>query len=350
MFASAASLLSVISSLLSYCIEHRNDEDEMVAVQYYLGLERQPVASPGSPTPEEGAGNKTVRGIPGVDGVHRLNSVSSSEAAISDKEKKQILKFRGLRLKLSQSLTELWHIPSKTIEIGATVLTKSGAMTHIVHLMKSDDVEIYKSVVMADRLDIEVTETMIARRFYALRRDEVSEIFKSHFGLSEGFKVDFYDGIGRKKRAMTPSAFPNEYDLNETIRERRRTVNALFKTTPGPNAPNLLMMDTNGNDRDSVIESREDQLDIMLRAYFNDQSVGRGGMSIEEKRVRVIEMVNGLVKEQEQRTVGNRNLAVPLSDGMKRDETVVESVVNVDDDLFDALRMVDGDHDGAHVE
>ena len=346
MFASAASLLSVISSLLSYCIEHRNDEDEMVAVQYYLGLERQPVASPGSPTPEEGAGNKTVRGIPGVDGVHRLNSVSSSEAAISDKEKKQILKFRGLRLKLSQSLTELWHIPSKTIEIGATVLTKSGAMTHIVHLMKSDDVEIYKSVVMADRLDIEVTETMIARRFYALRRDEVSEIFKSHFGLSEGFEVDFYDGIGRKKRAMTPSALSEEHDLRNTIRERRRTVNALFKTATDRNAPNLLMMDTNGNHRDTadVIRSNlsmEDQLREILNGYFDDEN-GDGNvwdLSIEDKTVRIKKIFNRLLMEQTQQRTH------------RVQETVDESEVNVDvNDLADALRMATEENNGVHLE
>ena len=124
--ASTASLLSAIASLLSFCIECTNDND-MMAVQYYLALEKQSVANPvavpaamsstvGLEDPEgdledgANAGHETA-GNTGTDSPIALTpgSPATSFCELNIEEKKRISKYRGLRLKLSRSLTQIWH-------------------------------------------------------------------------------------------------------------------------------------------------------------------------------------------------------------------------------------------------
>lgn len=113
LFASVASLLSVFAAVLSYFINRDHNDVNMEAIQYYLSLEC----------------NRTV------DHQNTLESPSTSMSTtvgsrirgeIRFAEKSKIEQYRGLRLKLSRSLTQFWRIPDKTIEIGATVLTKTG--------------------------------------------------------------------------------------------------------------------------------------------------------------------------------------------------------------------------------
>ena len=91
MFASTASLLSAIASLLAFCIERTNDHD-MMAVQYYLALEKQSVPSP------------VAESVSPV-----VLSKPRNVAELSTEETTSIFQYRGLRLKLSRSLTQIWH-------------------------------------------------------------------------------------------------------------------------------------------------------------------------------------------------------------------------------------------------
>lgn len=128
LFASTASLLSVIASALAYCIEHQKGIDDMVTVQYYLALGRAPKVSPQIAVPAKRPSSNSVdtAGLEVEEGTQRAvrpslmrrhidvtgrmgRSQSMTEGELSESERKKILKFRGLRMKLSQSLTELWH-------------------------------------------------------------------------------------------------------------------------------------------------------------------------------------------------------------------------------------------------
>ena len=225
MFASTASLLSVIASVLGYWIQHKSDDHDTVAVQYHLALERHRVLSPVAALSMEGATNSGSTSL--------TPSGGQSSAKMFEREKQLILQNRGWRLKLSQSLTQLWHslvnvfvilwtccsltnlkscarcghhaVPEKSIEIGSTLLTKTGAVTHIVHLMKKDDIEIYASEILGNREDTTMDELFIIGQFYAIRKEEVGAIFRDHFGLGDGFDVAFYCRKGKKKRALSVS-------------------------------------------------------------------------------------------------------------------------------------------------
>merc|ERR1719242_205478 len=96
-------------------------------MNYYLALERQ----------GDGA-----LGLSPMSPLESLSSMGSLDGVVlKEKEKLSIELYRGWRQKLSQSLTDIWQIPDKSIEIGNTLTTNTGTMTHIVHLMKREDIE-----------------------------------------------------------------------------------------------------------------------------------------------------------------------------------------------------------------
>merc|ERR1719206_1160882 len=110
-FAFIASMLSVISTLLSFTIDRRGVGDEtVVPIQYQLSLQctRDPT----------NAGNELTRA-----------------------EKMNILTHRGRRLALARQLSTLWETHPKCVEIGSTVLGKRGARIHVVHFVASEDAQ-----------------------------------------------------------------------------------------------------------------------------------------------------------------------------------------------------------------
>ena len=92
-FAFVASLLSVIASVLTYFINRDDNKIEMELVQYRLALEcdRTLSATPSSAVPVAGM------------------MVEAPNNDIVDEEDKKIRKYRGLRKKLSRSLTGFWN-------------------------------------------------------------------------------------------------------------------------------------------------------------------------------------------------------------------------------------------------
>ena len=177
LFATVSSLLAVFVACLSYFIDQTNVGVNVVAVHHYLKLQCD-------------------RGMLG--GANQTNEMKGSD--LSSKEKVLILTHRGWRAKLSRSLAAFWHLPDKTIEIGNTMLTAKGAVTHIVHLMNKHAMKGYVRELFGDRLEGTVSALEIARRFYSVHRLEISEIFRSHFGLSDEFDVVFYD----REETMSP--------------------------------------------------------------------------------------------------------------------------------------------------
>ena len=163
------------------------------------------------------------------------------------------------------------------------MLTKSGSVTHIVHMMKRVDFEVFSSELSGDRDDFNVTPTMIVRQFYEFRKAEVRSIFKSHFGLFNAFNVEFYGGSRQRKATMSFVSLPSMRSS---------------PTTPSP--PDLT--------RSPTVEHMSD----MMMAYFNgDGMAGDGGdLSAEEKKRTMMEMVDRLFMEQKRRKQMDQQIAV----------------------------------------
>ena len=285
MFASVASLLSVIAAILSHFIDRDHHSAETIAVHYYLSLECHRTEIPET---QEG-GTRNTKSPPTLSSRQSSKSVN----AITAEERANMLNYAGLRWKMSGALARLWHIPQKAVEIGATVLTESGAITHIVHLMKRDAVDIYAAELFGDQHVDYVTPIVIARRFYEIRKLEISEIFRAHFDLSNAFFVAFSCRIEKKKRAVS---------VENGMKRRNGFVD--------------------GTTSEDLVTDSDVQLKRALRVFFNDQ---RGG-SIWMKRAKAIRLMDDVNRP-------HARWSLPPSMGTKqRTEGIQLEAVNSDSD------------------
>ena len=159
-FAFCASILSVISTLLSFLID-RSDE-EIKVMEYYLVTECMRTS----------LGSSTLEA--------RSNDITRDE-------RMSILRNRGRPKALSFSLAALWEIQPKRIEIGQTLLTKQGARTHVVHYL-------YESELNG------IDPLFYVQQFYASSSEEISQILRAHFSLNHFFFVRFVDKTFIEKR------------------------------------------------------------------------------------------------------------------------------------------------------
>ena len=213
------------------------------------------------------------------------------------------------------------------------MLTKTGAVTHIIHLMKKDDIEIYASEILGDREDITVDELFIVGQFYAIRKEEVGAIFREHFGLSDGFDVHFYCRKGKKKRALS-------------VGIDARTPTPVFTPIATASPPSRLSMSLgpgsfpyptgNRGNRSSIV-NHEGQLSAALMDFFHGTGGRRfSGMSVEEKMAKMMEVADRVSRKQKKRI----SVAVPVgnvNDGDDRKEDSIELVMadDIDPQGFD---------------
>jgi len=168
-FATVASVLSVISALLGFVIERR--DDSLQIAQYFIRFGRGEAGSQITPTP-------TPTSPSSVSGTAESKEQNANE--LSSAERFKILCNRGRTRALSFALSAVWDIDPKRIEVGATTLSKFGARTHIVH-------HIYGSVDGADRTDV----MFYAQQRFAASAEDVAAVFRKHFGLGADFAVHF---------------------------------------------------------------------------------------------------------------------------------------------------------------
>ena len=269
LFATVSSLLSVFAASLSYFVDQKNKDDDMLAIHHYLELQCDRNASSGSATtlPIQ---TKEVKGN-----------------VITEDERELIKLYRGWRLKLGRSLTAFWHLPDKTIEIGNTVLTANGAVTHIVHLMNKHVMKGYVKELLGNRPDGSVSALEIARRFYSVHRLEISEIFRSHFGLDDAFNVVFYD----QEEAGSPrgSRITAVYSGNDYLVELRATtsrVSVQDKESLLQTALNVFF----GDNRNGDFQDKKQQL-MQLAADFEDRFQREQNVNAVDDEGKMIEMV-----------------------------------------------------------
>merc|ERR1712228_1079900 len=97
---------------------------------------------------------------------------------LTDKEREQMEKRRGLTAELAGSLARFWNMSENSIEVGHSVINADGATTHIVQFMKK-------------KRRVPLAPWLVIRRFYEKRTDELNAIFREHFGLNDHFQVFF---------------------------------------------------------------------------------------------------------------------------------------------------------------
>ena len=91
-FASLASVLSVMAAVLAYFINRDHDAADMVATHYYLALEC----------------NRLSHEATGISSVSTNKSLESA-SDITKEERRKVINRMGLRHKMSGSLARLWH-------------------------------------------------------------------------------------------------------------------------------------------------------------------------------------------------------------------------------------------------
>ena len=204
-FAFIASALSVIATLLSFCIDRRSaGEDAMQPVQYYLAIQC----------------TRTAATSDDMDGLDALETAAIDVDAVNDheltsSERSSILKNRGRRLALSRSLSALWETLPKCVEIGSTVLGKTSARVHVVHYVDAGN---------ADRVERCYASSEMQRR--------VRRIMTNHFELGQQFDVQYITfgpdfGRGRLAMPSSPFSFSSaslelELDNDEEVPTRER--------------------------------------------------------------------------------------------------------------------------------
>ena len=173
-FSSLASLLSVFAVVLSFCIDRDLRDMDIIAAEYYLALE------------------------------------SNHSDGITDTVEKKVLYYSGFRDRLGRQLAQLWRVSHKNIQIGKTILTTNGAITHILHFMKSDDLADYAAEFCSED-DRSAASTMwVIRQFCNLRQSDLNDIFREHFRVGSDFEVVFYDQRDKRKRTLTVGSSHDE--------------------------------------------------------------------------------------------------------------------------------------------
>jgi len=197
LFAFAASLLSLISAVLTYCIDRNGNGDDMESVHYHISIEKYKRT--------DQVLDLGLLAVPGTPQQDRSFEPSVDEGDITLKDVEKVEQYKGWQKALSRKLTRFWNIPDNTIEVGATVITKTGADTHIVHDMLRDDLQIFASELFPDENPKEVTAIAVIREVYDQNNEALTKIFRDHYRFTtDDFKVDFKDQYLRK-RALTQS-------------------------------------------------------------------------------------------------------------------------------------------------
>ena len=206
-FAFVASSLSIIASTLGYLIER--DTSDTTVVQYYLSTQCSLRGSSGSGIANAAAAAATsddekefgmekqltvftktggeILVSPDVDEKADITSRSPSPSSacntngniISEEEKKCFMQNRGRTSKLGDSLAGVYEISAKNIEVGHSMLTKHGIITHIVHYVYDDEIERLHEELMNEsgkQLYNVVTPKLYVSQLFESVKDDIFDI------------------------------------------------------------------------------------------------------------------------------------------------------------------------------
>lgn len=237
-FAFFASILSIVSTGLSFLIDRDSSDTRHQSYFVELQCRRQGIQTVNTHTRQTRA-----VGIPAPDMLcETISDGTTSPNDLSLDEKAQILKNRGKTLALSRAMAALFHTSPKCIEIGSTILTKQGSMTHIMHSVHVSELEQYEAQIREGGVDDEVTPLYYIKLMYASLGDEVNQIFRKHFGFGKDFRVQLVDSL-RRGRMSTVNASGGDCDddseWNGVLKSMASIFDSTKSTSPGTAAIEL---------------------------------------------------------------------------------------------------------------
>merc|ERR1712228_897239 len=158
------------------------------------------------------------------------NFAICDENQIMKEEKLQIVINKGKRKKFATNIAELFGIPRKNIQIGNSIITKQGVISHIVHFVSNSDLEQLGVALDEESVSIDKYIDML----YSSLSREVNQVCRRHFGLSDDFVVDLNYVLTMKSRACTPGNIDqdNEEGLAEEGNAGHTTTASVEMMTP----------------------------------------------------------------------------------------------------------------------
>eukprot|EP01083_Nonionella_stella_P051375 136378_1 len=216
--AFCASLLSVTASTLSYYIE-RNAADTM-AISYYLSFECKGRAITShslvldediSPydvvdaTELETMRPKTYDQHGGqivADHTPNTPNTKHSKLGMTDKEKENFWRHKGMKLKLSTSIAQVFGISENNIEIGYVQITKYGIILHAIQFVYSSDLEALERELSDEQINMSIGPSYYTEHcLYGSFTKEIDDIFANHFEIeTNDFGVKYHKRYPIKKR------------------------------------------------------------------------------------------------------------------------------------------------------
>lgn len=230
--AFTASLLSVAAATLSYFINR--DTDETKVIQYYLSTSclvrgnavldevldlwgddetwteiQEDVAFTKQDTyKSEGGYDSEINGTIVKKHPSRTSNLSmvvkgnTVRNGITIQEKENFMYNRGKTLALAIDISEVFGVPNKNIEIGASMITKYGLMTHVIHFIYDKDLaEMEEELHLTHKYEknVYVTPRFYVQQLYHACEKEITEVFRAHFDLNNDFSVKFVSSLSKKK-------------------------------------------------------------------------------------------------------------------------------------------------------
>ena len=159
--------------------------------------------------------------------TYRGNTVRNG---ITFQEKENLMLNRGRTLGLAIDIAEVFGIPTKNIEIGASMITKYGLMTHVVHFIYEKDLaEMEEGLkqLNPDKRSIYVTPRFYVQQLHQACDQEINQVFRAHFEVNNDFSVRFMSSLSKKKDLIqnAVSAEQNIENDNRTIGKKQSILN-----------------------------------------------------------------------------------------------------------------------------
>ena len=121
------------------------------------------------------------------------NSKVNAASKLTKLEKRNIVRNRGRTKALREALSGIFEIESRMLEVGSSLTTNDGVVTDFVHFVSPTSLER-----MEQEMEVELTPRAYIERMLAAVESEATLALRSHFGLSEEFKVALYGGLRAK--------------------------------------------------------------------------------------------------------------------------------------------------------
>ena len=280
LLAFVASALSIIASTLAFLIER--DTSDTKVVQYYLftecSLRAQRLAS--ITNDEDDMGTLATKNRKGeiIDALEAVSSRAkmsySSQNTLTDQEKENFINNRGRTAALGEQVAELMETHAKNIEIGHSMITKYGIITHVVHSVAVSDLEMMKEELVEEnqRDMVNVTPIFFVSQLYASLSNEINHVFRNHFELNDDFEVEFHK-LGFRKRTMQNYDEQDEDNDKETAPSDQRRA-TLVK--------NMASQISRSSLRLSAVPSAQKRVDLKsrLNEYFDSKGIKDEGEKI----------------------------------------------------------------------